>query len=112
MFREQETIVHWETINNPDKGGNLMRSDTEAHLALYRLAHELNSASVVKAVHGLMVGSAMHVWVVLRERTREARYDVYAAQLKVDPDFLLTLHFADSANAVPADAEAVATTVV
>ena len=89
-----------------------MRLDNESHLALYRFAHELHGSPFIQSVHGLMLGSEMHVWVVLRERTREARYTVYAAQLMVDPDFLLTLHFADSAKAIPADAEAVAPTVV
>ncbi len=90
MFRERETIVHWETINNPDKGGDLMRADTEAYWALRRFAYELDGVDFVKSIHGLMVGSEMHVWIVLRERTRSARYAAYTAQLKTDPDFLLT----------------------
>ncbi len=83
-----------------------------SHASRQRTAHELNGSPFIQSVHGLMLGPEMHVWVVFRERTREARYTVYAAQLTVDPDFLLILHFADSAKAIPADAEAVAPTVV
>jgi hypothetical protein len=78
--------------------------DTEAHLALYRFVRELESAPPVKSVHGLMMGAEMHVWIVLRERSRDARYAVYTAQLKADPEFLLMLHFTESLDAVPKDA--------
>lgn len=66
----------------------------------------------VKSVHGLIAGAEVHVWIVLRESSRSARYAVYEAQLKSDPDFLLTLHFTDSINTVPADAERIEQAVV
>ena len=88
-------------------GGAEVRRDNEAHLTVYRFVRELACAEAVRSVHSLMVGAEMHVWVVLREHSREARYAVYDAQLRADPEFLLTLHFIDTVDAVPADAERV-----
>lgn len=53
-----------------------MRPDNESHLALYPFTHELNGSSFVQFVHRLMLASEMHVWVVLRQQTREAQYAV------------------------------------
>jgi len=78
-----------------------MRPGNTSHLAWYRFAYGLKGAPFVQPVHGLMLGSERHVSVVLREQTREARHAVYTAQLQVDPDFLLTLHFVESRSAVP-----------
>ena len=61
----------------------------------------------VQSIHGMMVGSKMHVWIVVRENTLATRYVAYTAQLKTDPDFLLRLYFTESLNAVPDDAERV-----
>ena len=89
------------------RGGAEVRLDNEAHLTVYRFVRELARPEAVTFVYSLMVGAEMHVWVGLREHDREARYAVYDAQLRADPEFLLTLHFTDTIDAVPADAERV-----
>lgn len=89
------------------RGGAEMRSENEAYLTVYRFVRELARSQTVKSIHSLMVGTEMHVWVVLRNNSREARYSVYDAQLRADPEFLLTLHFTDTVDRIPADAERV-----
>lgn len=71
--------------------------------ALELLARDEN----VQSIHGMMVGSKMHVWIVVRENTLATRYVAYTTQLKTDPDFLLRLYFTEFLNAVPDDAERV-----
>lgn len=93
------------------KGGYLVRQN-EAYFTLHRFAMALSGIDSVKSVHALFTESEVHVWVVLRERVRSARYAVYVAQLKSDPDFLLTLHFTDSSNTVPSDAERIEQAVI
>ena len=84
-----------------------MRPDTEAHVALYRFAHALGSLDALDSVYGMMVSTDMHVWVVLHDLNRPLEEAVFDAQIDTDPDFLLTIHFADSPGAVPANAEKV-----
>jgi hypothetical protein len=82
-----------------------MRPETEAQLALARLAQALAPLDTVDALYGLKVGAEMHAWVVMRSLARADRHAVFAAQIEADPDFLLVLHLTDSPETVPADAE-------
>ena len=84
-----------------------MRPDTEAHVALYRFAHALVSLDALDSVYGMMVDTDMHVWVVLHDLSRPQEEAVFDAQIDADPDFLLTIHFTDSHDTVPAAAEKV-----
>lgn len=101
MFNKSgpQSLMRWR--------GTIMRPKTEAQLALERFVRELASSNIIDSVYGQMIGPEMHAWIVMRERTRAVRYTVYDAQLKADSDFLLTLHFTDSINEVPRDAELV-----
>lgn len=81
--------------------------DTEGQLALNRFVRELETNNAVGSIYDLMEETELHVWVVLRQASRDARYQVYAAQLATDPDFLLILHFVDSPDAVPSMAHRV-----
>jgi len=82
-----------------------MRPETEAQLALYRLARMLATLDPVDALYGFKVGAEMHAWVVMRSLERADRHAVFTAQIETDPDFLLVLHLTDSRETVPADAE-------
>ncbi|WP_053961243.1 hypothetical protein [Sulfobacillus thermosulfidooxidans] len=84
-----------------------MRPDTEAHLALHRLAQALASLPVLDSVYGMMVGTTMHVWVVLHDLSRPYEEAVFDAQIDTDPDFWLVIHLTDSPDTVPANAEKV-----
>ncbi len=84
-----------------------MRPATEAHLALHRFAHALASLDALDSVYGMMVDTHMHVWVVLRDLSRPQEEAVFDAQIDTDPDFLLTIHFTDTSDKVPANAEKV-----
>ncbi|PSR25050.1 hypothetical protein SAMN00768000_1438 [Sulfobacillus thermosulfidooxidans DSM 9293] len=84
-----------------------MRQDTEAHMALYRFAHALASLDTLDSLYSMMIDTDMHVWVVLHDLSRPQEEAVFDAQIDTDPDFLLTIHFTDSPDTVPANAEKV-----
>lgn len=89
-----------------------MRLQTESHWVLQRFARELHQTTSARSLYGLVAGPELHAWIVLPENSRDARYAAYASQLKVDPDFLLTLHFVESCEAVPGDAERIDAVIV
>ncbi len=59
------------------------------------------------SIYGMMIDTEMHAWVVLGELRRSREEAVFDTQIDKDPAFLLTIHFSDLHDMVPANAEQV-----